>query len=217
MSEQPSEPPSQQPAAPVRSIPATASRAQRPQRRTALLAVALLVVLAAVAAVLIGVSGGGKHKAPVAVPTPGRSASPSPTPSPSPSDDPQTFPYVVLHTGDCFDAPGLTTTLKRLVKLDCTQPHDGEVTGREQLPAGLADNLAIQRASLPLCKRTNDAAYFAQGHNSPLHEGAYFPEAALYKGGRHTVTCVLETGFHAARLTAPLTPTAGSTSGAPVK
>lgn len=197
MSEQPSD-------ESVRPEPSI-SPAPAPRRRTALAAVAVLVALLAAAGVVIGLSG-GKAEAPVAA-APSRTPTPvpsSPAPSPSPSDDPQTFPYVVLHTGDCFNAPGMTTTLRKLVKVDCRQPHDGQVTGREQLPAGLKDNLAIQQASLPLCKKTNDTAYFAQGHNSPLHEAAYFPETALYRSGRHTVTCALEIAFRAPKLTAPL-------------
>ena len=187
--------------------PSATSPRGGPQRRTVLIAAGVLVLLVVAVVLAVVLPGGGKPKAAVAAPTPS-ATTPSPTPpppSPTPSADPQTFAYIALHTGDCVSDPRFTTTLRKLVKRDCAAPHDAEITGRVQLPAGLTTEPAITRQARTLCKATNDTAWHKQGARSDsLNEDTYFPDLADYKSGRHTVTCLLDIGFRAAKLTSPL-------------
>ena len=178
-----------------------------PRPRAAIAAGVALVLLVVAAVLAVTLSGGGKHKAPVAAPTASPTPSPlPPPPSPSPTPVLQTFPYIVLKTGDCVSDPSLTQTLKRVVTHPCQDPHDGEVTGLVQLPGGLTTGLAISQKGRALCKPVNDAAWHRQPTTlaDTLSEGFYFPDPAPYKTGNHTVTCVLEIGFRASKLHAPL-------------
>jgi hypothetical protein len=189
--------------------PPAISPRRGPERRTAVVAVAVLAVLAVAAVLAVTLSGGGKHKAPVAAPSaaPATSAPPppSPAPSPTPSADPQTFAYIALHTGDCVSDPSFTSTVDKLVKRACTAAHDAEVTGREQLPDGLSTGLAISEKAKAVCKATDDTAWHKQGARADsLNLGAYFPSPANYKAGRHTATCILEIGFRASKLRSAL-------------
>ncbi|MFC1416876.1 hypothetical protein [Streptacidiphilus cavernicola] len=184
--------------------PATSPR-RGPQRRTAVVAAGVLGVLVVVVVLVVALSGGGKHKPPAAAPTTTSAPAPPP-PSPTPSADPQTFAYIALHTGDCVSDPSVSTSLKKLVKHDCATPHDAEITGRMQLPDGLTAEPAIVQQAKKLCKTLNDTAWHKQGsRSSSLNEGAYFPDLADYRAGRHTATCMLEIAAGAAKLHAPLT------------
>ena len=186
---------------------ASPSPRRSPGRRTAFLAAGVLVLLVVVAVLVVVLAGGGKHKAPAAAPS---SSAPAPTtpppPSPTPTPVPQTFPYVVLQAGDCVSDPSITSSLKKVTKHDCHSPHDTQITGLVQLPAGLKTAFDINKKGRALCKPLNDAAW----HRQPaaladrLNEGIYFPDLKPYRAGTHTVTCMLEIGFRASKLTAPL-------------
>jgi hypothetical protein len=168
------------------------------------LAATLVAVLAGVALVLV-LTLRAKPAAPAAKasPTPSR-PSPSPTASPSPTL-PNTFAYISLQPGDCFDSPAFTTTLKLLAKRPCTGPHDAEVTQLTTLPDGLGDYPSIVHKALGLCEPPNSAAYRKQS-TKELQYYQLYPSLAEYRGGRHTVTCALSGGSYqgARKLTAPL-------------
>ncbi|MHA6759224.1 hypothetical protein [Streptacidiphilus sp. PAMC 29251] len=189
--------------------PSAASPRRGPSRRTGFVAAGVLLLLV-VAVVLVVALSGGKKKAPVAAPPSTPSAAPSstppPPPSPTPTPVPQTFPYVVLQAGDCVSDPSITSSLKKVTKHDCHSPHDAQITGLVQLPAGLKTAFDVNKQGRTLCKTLNDAAW----HQQPaaladrLNEGIYFPDLKPYRAGTHTVTCMLEIGFRASKLTAPL-------------
>ncbi|WP_370115768.1 hypothetical protein [Streptacidiphilus sp. MAP12-33] len=169
------------------------------------LALTLVAVLAAVALVLVLALR--SKPAPVAraepSPSPSRSV-PSPSPSPLPAL-PNTFSYISLQPGDCFDSPAFTRTLDRLAKRSCTAPHDAEVTQLVALPGGLADYPAILQKAVELCSPLDAAAYKKQSIKQ-LQYYELYPSFAEYQGGRHTVTCALSGGSYqgAPKLTAPL-------------
>ena len=169
------------------------------------LAVTLVAVLVAVALILVLALRSKPAPAPRAKPTPSPSAAaPSPSPSPSPSL-PNTFSYISLQPGDCFDSPAFTRSLTLLAKRACTAPHDAEVTRLTTLPGDLADYPAILHKALELCEPLNAAAYQKQSVKQ-LQYYELYPSLAEYKGGRHTVTCALSGGSYqgARKLTAPL-------------
>ncbi|WP_152627377.1 hypothetical protein [Streptacidiphilus melanogenes] len=167
------------------------------------LAATLVAVLAAMALVLVF----ALRSKPA--PTPQAKSSPSPSkaaPSPSPSPTlPNTFAYISLQPGDCFDSPAFSKQLKLLAKRSCTDPHDAEVTQLTTLPDGLADYPAILQKSLELCEPLNAAAFKKQSVTE-LQYYQLYPSLAEYKGGRHTVTCALSGGSYqgSRKLTAPL-------------
>jgi hypothetical protein len=169
--------------------------------RTAL-ATTLIAVIAAVVLVLVLVL---QQKPPqAAAPSPTPAASHTPTPSPTPSL-PNTFAYISLQPGDCFDSPAFTRTLKVLTKRSCTDPHDAEVTQLATLPDGLADYPAIIHQALTLCQPVDAAAYRKQSVKQ-LQYYELYASFADYSHGRHTVTCALSGGSYqgARKLLAPL-------------
>ncbi|WP_160311139.1 hypothetical protein [Streptacidiphilus anmyonensis] len=168
------------------------------------LAATLVAVLAAVALVLVFALR-SKPATPQAKASPSPTkAAPSPSPSPSPTL-PNTFAYISLQPGDCFDSPAFSKSLTLLVKRACTGPHDAEVTRLTTLPDGLTDYPTIVHRSLELCEPLNAAAYRKQSVKE-LQYYQLYPSLAEYKGGRHTVTCALSGGSYqgARKLTAPL-------------
>jgi hypothetical protein len=168
------------------------------------LAATLVAVLAAVALVLV-VALRSKPSVPRATPSPSPTkALPSASPSPSPTL-PDTFAYISLRPGDCFDSPAFTRSLGLLAKRPCTGPHDAEVTQLTTLPPGLADYPAILHQALTLCQPLDAAAYRKQSVKE-LQYYELYPSLAEYRGGRHTVTCALSGGSYqgARKLTAPL-------------
>lgn len=168
------------------------------------LAATLVAVLVAVALVLVlALRSKPAATRPKASPSPSKAA---PTPSPSPSPTlPNTFAYISLQPGDCFDSPAFTKSLSRLAKRACTAPHDAEVTQLATLPDGLADYPAILHKALELCEPLDAAAYRKQSVKE-LQYYQLYPSLAEYRGGRHTVTCALSGGSYqgARKLTAPL-------------
>lgn len=169
------------------------------------LAATLVAVLVAVALILV-LALRSKPAAPAAA-KPSPSPSPSqaaPTPSPSPTL-PNTFAYISLQPGDCFDSPAFTKSLTLLAKRACTAPHDAEVTQLTTLPPDLVDYPAILHKALELCEPLDAAAYRKQSVKE-LQYYQLYPSLAEYKGGRHTVTCALSGGSYqgARKLTAPL-------------
>jgi hypothetical protein len=171
------------------------------------LAVTLVAVLAVVALVLVF----ALRSKPAAVARSAGSPSPSPVrtsapPSPSAMPTlPNTFSYISLQPGDCFDSPAFTRSLTTLAKRTCTAPHDAEVTQLVALPAGLADYASIVHQALGLCEPLDAAAYKKQTIKQ-LEYYELYPSLSEYQGGRHTVTCALSGGSYqgAPKLTAPL-------------
>ncbi|MFD0330987.1 septum formation family protein [Streptacidiphilus monticola] len=128
-------------------------------------------------------------------------------PSPSPSHHPNTFDYVDLGPGDCFDAPQFSAGLTKVVKKPCTGPHDAEVTGLTSLPPGLHGEGEMLAQALPLCRPVTQPVYDRLTMDKRvLTSAALYPDAAAYANGRRTLTCAL--GAADARsgkkLTAPL-------------
>ncbi|WP_157597222.1 hypothetical protein [Streptacidiphilus rugosus] len=180
----------------------------RLRRSRAALATTLIAVIAAVVLVLVLVL---QQKPPQAAakaapsPTPAASHTPTPTPSPTPSL-PNTFAYISLQPGDCFDSPAFTKSVKVLTKRACTDPHDAEVTQLTALPDGLSDYPAIIHQALTLCQPIDAAAYRRQSVKQ-LQYYELYASFADYSHGRHTVTCALSGGSYlgARKLLAPLT------------
>ncbi|SEL72899.1 hypothetical protein [Streptacidiphilus jiangxiensis] len=136
-------------------------------------------------------------------PSPVRTSAP-PSPSAMPTL-PNTFSYISLQPGDCFDSPAFSRSLTTLTKRTCTTPHDAEVTQLVALPTGLADYASIVHKALELCEPLDAAAFEKQSIKS-LQYYELYPSLTEYQGGRHTVTCALSGGSYqgATKLTAPL-------------
>ncbi|WP_370096290.1 hypothetical protein [Streptacidiphilus sp. MAP12-20] len=170
------------------------------------LAATLIGVIAAVVLVLVLALQEKPPKA-VAKTAPSPTASTTPTPKPSPTPTlPNTFAYISLQPGDCFDSPAFTRSLKVLTKRACTDPHDAEVVQLATLPDGLADYAAVVHQSLTLCQPLDAAAYRKQSIKKLQYYELYPSFADYQHGGRHTVTCALSGGSYlgSQKLLAPL-------------
>ncbi|MFC1443375.1 hypothetical protein ABUW04_34565 [Streptacidiphilus sp. N1-10] len=183
----------------------------RPTARRRTFAVAAGLLALVVAAVLVVVLAGGGHRKAATAPasaSPSASPSPSPVPSspppPSPSPVPQTLPYLLLRPGDCFDAPGHTGATSRYSRKDCHQPHDGQVIGLLQLPAGLTTGVALVEKANSLCYPVTAPVRARQTVRPLVVGGVIWPDLASYRGGRRTATCAIEHDPAGPQLTAPL-------------
>jgi hypothetical protein len=184
----------------------TASIRRRPlaRRPIALGLLALLLVAAVVAVVVLLRPDEAKPRA-KALPPPPKAGSTAP--SPSPSHHPNTFDYVDLGPGDCFDAPQFSTGLTKVVKKPCTGPHDAEVTGLTELPPGLHGAGEMLAQALPLCRPVTQPVYDRLAMDKRvLTSAALYPDTAAYATGRRTLTCALGAAEARAgkKLTAPL-------------
>ncbi|MEY9843439.1 hypothetical protein [Streptacidiphilus sp. MAP5-3] len=179
-------------------------RSARIRLAAGLLAVLVVVAIAVTLALQAKPPKALAQPKPVATPSPTK-ATPTPIPSPTPSL-PNTFAYISLQPGDCFDSPAFTRTLSLLAKRPCTAPHDAEVTQLATLPSGLSSYPAIVSRALTLCEPIDAAAYRRQSGGTALQYYELYPTLADYQAGRHTVTCALSGGSYqgARKLTAPL-------------
>ena len=179
-------------------------------RRRAFAVAAGLLVLVLAAVLVVVLTGGGHRKAAAAPASASPSPSPSPArttsspPSPSASPVPQTLPYLLLRPGDCFDTPGHTGATSRYSKKDCHQPHDGQVIGLLQLPAGLTTGVALVEKANSLCYPVTAPVRARQTVKPLVAGGVIWPDLASYRGGRRTATCAIEHDPAGPQLTAPL-------------
>ncbi|MFH8371343.1 hypothetical protein [Streptomyces sp. NPDC018031] len=125
---------------------------------------------------------------------PGQSEEDGPEPSSSasatgPSD---VVPYVVLKPGQCFDHPGLDSSVSRVEVRSCDGPHDGEIIANETLTGTFDTEEEIRTKALELCRA--DAAKRLDGASPDrtYYYYALYPARDTYTyQGRDQVSCSL--------------------------
>lgn len=172
-----------------------------------------VVVVALIIGGLVWLSGtGDEDKKPVAKsPSPSFSQS-DPLPSPSipdlptpsisglpsinPSDlfpDPQSteIPYVVLSPGQCFDTPGLDTSVKEVKKVSCAGSHDGEVISNATLSGSFDTESELADKAGDLCESDANRVAQRQADGKVYYNYVLYPVLSTYNDGKKTVSCSL--------------------------
>jgi hypothetical protein len=123
----------------------------------------------------------------------------------TPTPTQKLVPYVVLHPGQCFDAPTLTPSVDKVTTRSCSSAHDAQVVANETLSGSFSSDEEIQSKALELC--TADARKHLPADGRMYYPYALFPKLITYQiQGRDTVTCSLtrNNGKTGTKLYAPL-------------
>lgn len=125
---------------------------------------------------------------------PGDSGDEDPDPSSSASGDTpaEPVPYVVLRPGQCFDHPGLDSTVREVKIRSCDGPHDGEVIANETLTGTFATDQEIQEKALELCRADAEKRMKTIPGDRTFYYYALFPARDTYTDqGEDQVSCSL--------------------------
>ncbi|WKX69796.1 hypothetical protein [Streptomyces sp. XD-27] len=102
------------------------------------------------------------------------------------------MPYVVLKPGECFDHPGLDSSVSTVTKRSCSGPHDGEVIANETLTGTFATDKEIQDKALALCATDAATRMKRISDGRTYYYYALFPARDTYTyQGSDKVTCSL--------------------------
>ncbi|MBH5334358.1 hypothetical protein IHE55_05900 [Streptomyces pactum] len=117
-------------------------------------------------------------------------ASSSPTDSGTDSSAPA-VPYVALEPGQCFDHPGLDSTVTRVEIRSCDGPHDGEVIANETLTGTFGTEQEIQQKALGLCRADAEKRLADLPRDKTFYYYALYPSRETYARGQDRVSCSL--------------------------
>ncbi|MCW2869122.1 hypothetical protein [Actinacidiphila oryziradicis] len=167
------------------------------------IAVGVVVVVAAIVggtALFLGGGSDGKNGENAAATAAG-SATASPvqasgsgagTDSPSASASESVNPYVVLKPGECFDTPGLDSSITKTVRRSCSSPHDGEVIANETIVGTFTTEKALRAKVLELCKTDVAKKGSKVPSDAQYYYYAIYPSLVTYeKNKRDIVSCSL--------------------------
>jgi flagellar basal body-associated protein FliL len=171
--------------------------------KVAVIAVGAVVVIAAIvggaALVLSGGSDSKNGKSADAKAADSATASPvqasgsgAGTDSPSASASESVNPYVVLKPGECFDTPGLDSSITKTVRRSCSSPHDGEVIANETIVGTFTTEKALRAKVLELCKTDVAKKGSKVPSDAQYYYYAIYPSLVTYeKNKRDIVSCSL--------------------------
>lgn len=169
------------------------------------IAVGVVVVVAAIVggtALFLGGGSDGKNGENAAATAAG-SATASPvqasgsgagtdSPSASASASESVNPYVVLKPGECFDTPGLDSSITKTVRRSCSSPHDGEVIANETIVGTFTTEKALRAKVLELCKTDVAKKGSKVPSDAQYYYYAIYPSLVTYeKNKRDIVSCSL--------------------------
>ncbi|MEU6345410.1 hypothetical protein ABZ883_31165 [Streptomyces sp. NPDC046977] len=160
-------------------------------------AVVLIAVIVGGLAVALGGGDDGKDAA-ASSSSPAASATTSSQPtdptdtgtSPAPGE---TFrKYVVLDVGQCFNDPGLDSSVTEVTPVPCNGPHDAEVIAHEKITGTYATEAALKTKVLKLCEADAGKRLDHITDSRTFYYYALYPKLAGYQvQGKDTVSCSL--------------------------
>ncbi|MEU4095617.1 hypothetical protein [Streptomyces sp. NPDC026673] len=151
-----------------------------------------------------GASGSSTSSSPRSS-APGTPATSAGSTEPDPSE---TFrKYVVLDPGQCFDDPGLDSSVTEVTTVSCNGPHDAEVIANETITGTFATEAELKAKVLKLCEA--DAAKRLKDikDNPGYYYYALYPKLTGYQvQGKDTISCslTLSNRVDGKKLTKPL-------------
>lgn len=156
-------------------------------------AVVLIAVIVGGLAVALGGDDGKDAAASSSSPATSAATSSEPTDantSPSPAE---TFrKYVVLDVGQCFNDPGLDSSVTEVTPVSCNGPHDAEVIAHEKITGTFATEAALKKKVLKLCEADAGKRLDHLTDNRTFYYYALYPKLAGYQvQGKDTVSCSL--------------------------
>ncbi|MFF3563015.1 hypothetical protein ACFYXS_23520 [Streptomyces sp. NPDC002574] len=157
---------------------------------------AVVLVAVIVGGLAVALGGGDDKDAASSSSSPATSAPTSSEPtddttsSPSPAE---TFrKYVVLDVGQCFNDPGLDSSVTEVTPVPCTGPHDAEVIAHEKITGTFATEAALKKKVLQLCEKDAGKRLDHITDNRTFYYYALYPKLAGYQvQGKNTVSCSL--------------------------
>jgi hypothetical protein len=101
-------------------------------------------------------------------------------------------PYVVLKPGECFDTPGLDSSIAKTVRRSCSSPHDGEVIANETITGSFTTEKALRAKVLKLCQADVEKHRSKVPSDAQYYYYAIYPSLATYeKNEKDIVSCSL--------------------------
>jgi len=101
-------------------------------------------------------------------------------------------PYLVLRPGECFDTPGLDSSITTTVRRSCSVPHDGEVIANETITGSFATQSALRAKVLELCRADVEKHRSQVPNDAQYYYYTIYPSLATYeRSKKDTVSCSL--------------------------
>ncbi|MDX3355533.1 hypothetical protein PV703_19915 [Streptomyces sp. ME01-24h] len=157
---------------------------------------AVVLVAVVVGGLAVALSGGddkGATGSTSAGPTPSAPSTEDTANAATQPDPSESFrKYVVLNPGQCFNDPGLDSSVTEVTAVPCNGPHDAEVIANETITGTFATEAALKAKVLKLCEA--DAAKHLKDvkDNPGYFYYALYPKLAGYQlQGKDTISCSL--------------------------